>query len=183
MQKFSWFLAFTFFSFTVFAQPRHQDPETYTTHDSSGKPLAVFVRAMGPGSFGAGWMDPSKVIWSKYQGDYANESLAPDVNGVIVSSAATKACEAVGGILPTAETYYNLASYFELDESQRLTAQGLKDWYALFPDMKGHWFWSSTADPNEVYGKYDADEFDGDSFMFDYDIRPMHLAVRCTSQL
>lgn len=158
------------------------DLETYTTHDSQGNPLGVFTRVQGPGGFGPAWKDPSGVIWSTNQGQFSMEPLSPDVNGIVVDSAATRACAKIGGVLPTAETWRKLASFFELNQKQEFTPQGMKDWYAVFPDMKGYWFWSSTADPNAGYEQYDAIEFRGDDFMWDYDWRPMKLYVRCTDR-
>jgi hypothetical protein len=154
---------------------------SYTTHNSAGKPIATFTRADGPESFGTAWKDPGGLLWGKYIADYTNNPLAADQNGIIVNSPATEACAKIGGLLPTALDFEKLASYFELDSNQLLTDQGKKDWYAVFPDMQGHWFWSSTVDPTPGYDVYDAIEFSGDDFSFDYDYRLTSVSVRCVA--
>jgi hypothetical protein len=159
----------------------HAD-DSYTTHDSSGKPIANFTRVKGPGNFGKAWKDPSGTLWGKYIGDFTNEPLEIDQNGLIVDSPATEACAKVGGFLPTAQDYEKLASYFELNSNQTLTNQGKKDWYAVFPDMLGHWFWSSTLDPDPGFTVYDAIEFSGGDFSFDYDYRLTLVSVRCAAR-
>jgi hypothetical protein len=153
--------------------------DNYTTHHADGTPIAVLNRVEGPGSFGPAWMDPSGAIWSRYIGDYSNDAIKSDQNGIVVDSLATEACAKIGGVLPTASDYQRLASSFELDNRQLLTDQGKKDWVAVFPDMQGHWFWSSTVDPDAGYSTFDADTFNGDDFNFDYDLRSTPFAVRC----
>lgn len=132
--------------------------ENYTTHDSRGKAIAVFTRVEGPGTFGKTWQDPSGAVWSTFQGNYTNEALQPDQNGIVLESESTQACARIGGHLPTLEEYQRLASYFET-RNQIFTEQGNKDARALFPDMKGpqgtRWFSSSTVyatDSTLAYG-------------------------------
>jgi hypothetical protein len=155
----------------------------YITHRSNGNPIAAFISVKGPGgSFGNAWEDPSGAIWSGYIGDYTNIPLHPDQAGIVVDSPATEACAKRGGALPTAPDYERLASYFELDSNQLLTDQGKRDWYSVFPDMRGRWFWSSSVDPNPGYSVYDAINFAGDDFSMDYDYRPTSVSVRCLAR-
>lgn len=122
---------------------------TYKTSTS-----AVFTQVQGPGTFGKAWQDPSGAIWSSYQGEYTNDAIQPDQNSVVVDSPATEACAKIGGALPTAQQYSQLASYFEMDQGY-LTIQGRKDIFAIFPDMadsqgKIRGFWTSTVSPSDA---------------------------------
>jgi hypothetical protein len=121
---------------------------TYTTHDSNGNPIAVFTQVQGPGSFGTAWKDPSGTIWSSNQGYFTNKALKPDQDGVVMDSPATEACAKIGGSLPLLQDYRILAAYFEVDNHQNFTTQGLKDLNTLFPDMQNRSFWSSSLYPN-----------------------------------
>jgi hypothetical protein len=124
--------------------------KTYTT--SVG---AVFTQVQGPASFGLAWKDPSGLIWSAYQGDYANNQLKPDQNNVVVDSPATEACAKIGGSLPTTSQYQKFASYFDSsDFDEFLSDQGRTDLYTIFPDNipaspgSARWFWSSSVTSN-----------------------------------
>lgn len=125
------------------------ETNTYTT--SKG---AVFTKVQGPGNFGQAWKDPSGTIWSSYQGDYADNAIKPDQNGVVVDSPATEACAKIGGTLPTVQQYENLTSYFDIDSStDSLTSQGIKDLQTIFPYMQGgRFFWSQSVIPGYPNG-------------------------------
>jgi Regulator of chromosome condensation (RCC1) repeat len=103
---------------------------TYVT--SSG---AIFTRVSGNTQFGPGWKDPSGTVWSSLQGKFTNIATNPDQGNVIVDSAATRACSAIGGRLPTIQDYYSLVSYFDRNSNHELTELGRKDLYQIFPDM------------------------------------------------
>jgi hypothetical protein len=132
---------------------------TYTT--STG---AVFTQVQGPGNFGKAWKDPDGTLWSSYQGMYANNAVKPDQNDVVVDSPATEACANIGGLLPTAQQYEKLATYFNRDLSNLIfftfTDQGRKDLYAIFPDMENltlnriNYFWSSSVASYNPYNIY-----------------------------
>lgn len=164
-------------------------PNTYTT--STG---AVFTQVQGPGKFGTAWKDPGGAIWSRYVGEFSNDSLAPEQNGIIVKSEAAKTCTKIGGKLPTIDDYQRLISFFDrLPENQfghrYLTDTGRTDLYAVFPDMKNKSdFWTSTA--AKLCPEYFAYMFNGNNGdaqdrsncygVFGY--RPYDGAIRCISR-
>jgi hypothetical protein len=116
--------------------------DTYTT--STG---AVFTQVQGPGTFGDAWKDPSGMMWSSNQGKFENDQNdANNLNQPPLLDAA-QACAKIGGILPSLDNYKKLMSYFELDESQQFTKQGLKDLVALFPDTRSDIWWTSSPSP------------------------------------
>jgi hypothetical protein len=123
------------------------DDGTYTTYDRNGKAIAKFTRIQY-GQFGNVWKDPSGKIWSANQGQADNQALSPDSpNQVILDSAATRKCAAIGGKLPSLQDYRNLSSYFELNDLGTFSTQGLKDLKTIFAitDAEGLFYWTSTS--------------------------------------
>ena len=98
--------------------------------------------------FGEGWKGPDGTVWGAYVGETTN--AGSDSHGVILDSAAILDCLKLNGVLPTAQDYQKLSTYFETDEFDRFaSAQGRKDLYSMFPDMLGtdsnnRWFWTTT---------------------------------------
>ena len=95
--------------------------------------------------------DPDGVIWSEVLiGKYRN--YGTHKGEVITLSDAVKACDELGGRLPTLEDYTRFQSYFDF-ENNKMTAEGLNDLYRIFPDMKpvmkpvmiDKYFWSSSV--------------------------------------
>ena len=76
--------------------------------------------------FGAAVLAPNGTVWSQYQGFYSNDGISKD--GVVTNSPAAKACEAIGGTLPTYEDYQSILAVFSgnLDDV-RLSTPQLKD--------------------------------------------------------
>jgi len=109
--------------------------ETRTT--STG---ATFTCASKPTSWGESWKDPSGAIWS------ATLQGAFDGWDGFDTSAGT-ACANIGGSLPTRDDYLRLEGYFGGGDGQALSAQGFRDLYAVFPDMKPSLYWTSTVEP------------------------------------
>ena len=108
---------------------------------------AVFSRVECHG-FGKAWKAPDGMVWSEYQGNFSNDGAS---NGdIMTDSEATRACAKINGSLPTKQHFERLKRYFDFDSNGYLTAQGRKDLYKVFPDMKGRWFWSSSVRPNSV---------------------------------
>lgn len=123
--------------------------ETYTTHDSNGKVMAVFTMVQGPGKFGNAWRDPNGVVWSKLIAEAQNMGPSYDEgqNGFIVSGEAVDACKAIGGDLPSMEDYEKLTSYFEYT-GVHFTDQGQRDLETVFPELvMAAQYWTTSFDP------------------------------------
>jgi len=172
------------FSLTLCATVNGWANTTYTT--STG---AVFTQVQGPGSFGVGWKDPNGLIWSAYQGDYNNIVANPDQNYGTANTPATEACVKIGGLLPTRNDYVNLLSYFDRyfsTSGMLLTEQGRTDLYALFPEMSGRDFWTSSGWNNSycaerfngVYGYVTGGSGDPDNIAY----RSLKLGIKCVTQ-
>jgi hypothetical protein len=124
------------------------------------------------------------MMWSAWQGDFRNDALRPDQNHQVVESQATQACAKIGARLPSAEDYKRLCSYLNLEIYNFLTQPARDDLHAIFKDMRGHWFWSSSVDPESALGAY---EFDGNSggvlgpkdYIYTYVSRHLVGSVRC----
>lgn len=116
--------------------------EKFTT--STG---AIFERVERTG-FGSAWKAPNGTIWSEtLEGKFQNLDLdgTQSINGIIQKSAATEACKAIGGRLPTAEDFKQLVSYFEFDaEKNQLTKKGAYQFQGVFPWSK-YLFWTSSS--------------------------------------
>jgi hypothetical protein len=158
-------------------------PTPFTTHNSKGKAIAVFTPAVGPAAFvkewDKTWKDPSGMLWGSYQGDFANNALKPDQNGLVADSPATEACTKIGGILPTSQDYERLSSYFEHGTNKYFTDQGNQDINQVFPDMQDRWFWTSSVYPelsDDAYGFYATF---GEVIYFDAGSREIKSSVRC----
>lgn len=91
---------------------------------------ASFECVRHPG-FGPAWKAPHGAVWSATQGDFTNSGTYD--GSTIVDSDATRACVRVGGELPSRLEAGFLRAYFERD-ARKLTARGLADYLALFPD-------------------------------------------------
>jgi hypothetical protein len=148
----SWF-KFSFAVAILFSFAAHADicvvGATYNT--SIGNQFEC-VKISG---IGASWKDPSGLIWgSLLSAKYKNNAIQPDKNGTVVDSPAAEACAKIEGQLPTASQYEKLISYFELNQNQRLTDQGAKDFYTIFSDMSGRGEWSSSVNPGDSDAAY-----------------------------
>jgi hypothetical protein len=109
---------------------------------------AVFAFVQGPGSFGKAWKDQNGKIWSSDQGTAETESAASD------------ACNKIGGRLPTKKEYNSLNDLIQptgrvsagvggfLDHEGWPTAvqtvQGLEDLETLFPESTSRAYWTSS---------------------------------------
>jgi len=151
---------------------------TYVTHDSGGKPIAVFTQVQGPGKFGKSWKDPSGKIWSHNLGYFDNSG--PTDNNFVLDSPAISACAQIGGSLPSAADFLELMSNFERDKVEVLTPQGKKDLQAIFPDLntngnKGA-FWTASVlnnvDPHDRLGLF----ITGEGILDQWNLPP---SVRC----
>jgi hypothetical protein len=71
-------------------------------------PSGTFFEYVDFKKFGMGWKAPDGVVWSQYIGKFSND--APEGE----KSDAQKACELIGGSLPTAAQYRLLNQTFEL---------------------------------------------------------------------
>lgn len=105
-------------------------------------------------------------------------------DGIITDTAATRACDKIGGALPTKQDFEKLKSYFALDDKGRLTDQGRKDLHKIFPDMKNRMkdrqFWASPVVPEYSYGAY---VFGGNTgFIGFVDYRNDEYSVRCVAR-
>jgi len=127
MKNWSWILS----ALVLTAGAAHADT-TYKT--STG---AIFTQVNLPS--GPAWKDPSGRTWSMSQGKFANNAIKTDTDKFVVDSPAVEACAKIGEKLPTLDDYQTLSSYFDWEGPQ-----GKKDLFALFPDMKGHEFWTSS---------------------------------------
>ena len=90
--------------------------------------------------FGQAWRDPRGNIWSGNIGNYTN---------TITNSAATHACEKIGGRLPSLEEVRALAQYFHTGSQGWLNDQEVADYRALFPSFLSssgfsYLFWTAT---------------------------------------
>ena len=107
-----------------------------------------------------GTQNGKKTVWAinALQGYYLNNGDNDGIN--ITSSPAVTACIASGGFLPTISEFIKLKECFEADSnnSYSLSPKGRLDFFTKFPDMKNHWFWTSS-----VYASYEtyAWTFDG----------------------
>lgn len=120
--------------------------ETFTTHTGS-----VF-EAIEHAGFGLSWLAPNGLVWSQaLEGEYENLDLDDTiaVDGVIQKSAATEACKAVGGRLPTSAEYDVFVFYFGTRDENRLNKKGLYELNAMFPYQR-RGIWTSTAANEEM---------------------------------
>ena len=137
-----------------------------------------------------GWIvAPDGTQWSQSQGWMKNKgSIEMDDRrfwetgrlGVVVDSAATRACKKIGATLPTMKQYDSLRQFFEQTEpgmNAKFTQQGLKDLFAVFPDIndKGTMVlqWASSVLVNsdvETAGVFD-DHVHGDYVDRDHSVR------------
>jgi hypothetical protein len=142
---------------------------------------AVFTYVKGPDNFGMAWRDPDGNLWSESQGDFDNLPIKPDNGYQIVDSAATRACAKIGGALPSSLEFTRLASFFERDETQTLTLQGLRDWATLFPNPHGEYLWSSTESYSDPLNNADFYylKFSNDASEHDATNRSEKWIVRC----
>lgn len=145
---------------TVFATPFCSDPSINLRHVKTGfvcqTSLGVKFQKVPQEGFGSAWRElPSGKTWSSAQGKYTN-ILARDEEGRNIASEAELACFKVGGKLPSRKTYGALMNAFEKKESGELSAQGLRDLRAIFPDMKDRKFWSSSAPSTEESYYFDS---------------------------
>lgn len=150
--------------------------ETYTT--STG---AVFTQLQGPGNFGNAWKDPSGMLWSLNQGKFENDQNdANNLNNPPLLDA-SQACAKIGGVLPTLNDYRKLMSYFELDENQQFTKQGLKDLKAIFPDIQSDVWWTSSPSPEYSWDPaYFSSEL-GCTQLYDFKSQ-FAVSVRCIAE-
>ena len=87
---------------------------------------AIFER-VSRDNFGEAWKGPDGVIWS-------------DRTGSDTQFNAVYACENLGGELPSRANF------------ERGEANGFRE---VLPNMKDHWFWSSSVNPSDpYYGNY-----------------------------
>ena len=103
-------------------------------------------------SLGSVVIAPNGLMWSAaLPGIYKNEGT---LNGdEITDSAAVKACEKIGGRLPSQEEYDGLRKYFDLQQRGQMTMEGQSDLQRIFPDMIGKWFWASSVRPRgSIFG-------------------------------
>lgn len=137
---------------------------------------AVF-EAVSRKGFGNAVKGPDGTIWSKNQGDFSNTGT--NEGGIVTDSAATRACAKIGGTLPTKQAFEKLKNSFELDKDGYLTDQGRKDLYAVFPDMKDEWLWTSTVYPESSDKDY---YFLGNTGAFPTTVHVSVLSVCCVAR-
>ncbi len=137
-----------------------------------------------------GGLDWSKSLHGVYsngcigaEGEYDLSACKQAPGGLMVQvqdSAAAKACELVGGRLPTAAEYTSLIGNFDHwndpDGDLVLTSKGRAEMQAVFGDMS-HWFWTSTIEASGNVGL--ANLFSGGGGDIHYDFRESTYAVRC----
>ena len=101
---------------------------------------------MGP-AWGVVTRNGNKIIWAlnALPLTYTNEGT--DYGSTVISSPAVDACKKIGGDLPTMSDYFSLTDCFEsvVNNPYVLSAKGLRDLYAIMPDMQGRNFWSSSV--------------------------------------
>jgi hypothetical protein len=93
--------------------------------------------------FGPAWRDPALRTWIPLLGSFDTVALKPDANDEIVDSAATRACAAVGGRLPTMQDFAALVKYFE-QHRRRITERGRLEFLSLYPSFEKRYFWTSS---------------------------------------
>lgn len=114
---------------------------------------AKFTCASQVSAWGESWRDPSGVVWSSSQGAFRNIGTQPGIQ--ITDSPAAKACEQIGGALPSLEDYTRFQHYFELSSNgYELSTQGISDMHEIFKDMQDSLFWTSTAYPYNIQHAY-----------------------------
>jgi hypothetical protein len=143
--------------------------------------------------FGMAWQDPSGTVWSWKTGNVSNnlDNSSPGVGpnaattrnlGSVKSTPATKMCEEGGGRLPSKRDYYRLKNYFGIRADTEISDEGKSELYALFPDMKGNVFWTSSLGSNpggHIHSGFAAG-FDGDkTIVKSYRRNLDFLLVRC----
>lgn len=101
---------------------------------------AVFERTQY-GGFKTAWKAPNGLIWSGYEGAFANDGpdLPDGPESVVVDSPATRACQAIGGRLPTLQDYRTL-----MDEIAKTNAPGVDIFRVISNGAVGR-YWTATA--------------------------------------
>ena len=118
--------------------------------------------------FGAAVLAPNGTVWSNYLGQYSNDGISKD--GVITNSPAAKACEAIGGTLPTYGDYQSILGLFSGDLNDiRLSIPQLKDLHQVFPFFKNRSFWTSTVNQNGFPNENNGGAYDAYVFIDHYD--------------
>lgn len=138
------------------------EPETRATTTGD-----IFKRDRShPSSLGEAWKDPNNLIW----GDIVKRSDGRVYE--VKHSTATDYCTSMGLRLPTREEFIQLREYmgarFEYFGDYRPQ---------VLPNLSGHWFWSSSVNPNgsEAYVLW------GTSGGVYYESRNYKSAFRCVA--
>ena len=140
------------------------EPETRTTETG-----AVFTRDRSHSELGDAWRDESGLIWGDIvrnedgsirkmvqSSEYMKEIGSPLPEGKL---GAKEYCESIGARLPSKEEFTQLREYMGARTGTPKGYSHHDD--KILPNLKNHWFWSSSVYPDNACSAYDFYGTDG----------------------
>jgi hypothetical protein len=175
--KYIFIFALSLVSWSAFSA---SSAETYVTNRG-----VVFTR-VSHAQFGPAWQAPDGTVWSSCLGQFTNLGDEPAGSPYVTHSAATNACEKIGGQLPSLSDYIDLVSLFcdSPNDLISLTPQDAQDFSHLFADCPSAdymplMFWTDTAFKDATAARFFGNaDFPMDTFG-DYEPGSSSLSVRC----